>query len=72
MSALERKQAFTQEYGLRLPKSICTCGHVGDGANSEHAGNIGHGKCKKKGCACVNFTWAGWTDYFKQKLASIK
>jgi len=39
------------------PKSMCRCGHTGDGPNSEHANAIalGHGACTQ--CNCVQFTW---------------
>lgn len=37
------------------PKSMCKCGHAGDGEHSDHAGAIGHGKCFC--CNCVKFTW---------------
>jgi hypothetical protein len=50
-------------------KSVCACGHLGDGPNSQHHGtklgsvgkiNNGHGKCCVEGCLCAQFTWAGW------------
>lgn len=50
------------------PKSICKCGHVGDGTISQHHGSViapGHGGCKVEGCNCIQFTWAGWTEEFK-------
>ncbi len=41
---------------------MCSCGHSGDGKNSEHSdylpGAEGHGQCLK--CNCRKFTWAGW------------
>jgi hypothetical protein len=51
------------------PKSICTCGHTGDGPDSQHDasefGVKGHGPCHVEGCTeCVQFSWAAWTpDY---------
>ncbi len=48
------------------PKSICRCGHPGDGPNSDHAARFaeGHGACRVTGCACPQFTWLRWTtDY---------
>lgn len=47
-------------------KSICTCGHVGDGEFSEHVGLNGHGSCKF--CDCEKFTWKKFTDDFKKHL----
>ena len=39
-------------------KSICRCGHTGDGPNSEHDARYaeGHGPCLR--CDCPQFTWA--------------
>lgn len=47
------------------PMSICSCGHTGDGGNSQHArGGFqqGHGACNEAGCNCKQFTWVKWTD----------
>jgi hypothetical protein len=41
-------------------KSVCTCGHTGDGPRSCHNGFNGHGPCAI--CDCEQFTWARWTD----------
>jgi len=41
-----------------LAKSVCICGHTGDGLLSEHEDNLlakGHGACKE--CDCQKFTW---------------
>lgn len=46
------------------PKSLCACGHTGDGENSDHAGDevlSGKGTCLVPGCACVRFTWKQFT-----------
>lgn len=46
-------------------KSVCTCGHTGDGVGSQHEGvglnglSAGHGACKL--CECGRFSWAGWS-----------
>ncbi len=48
------------------PKSVCECGHTGDGAGSQHEGGEhpywflaeGHGPCNVEGCKCVQFTWS--------------
>jgi hypothetical protein len=56
------------------PKSICTCGHTGDGGNSEHEDSAaiaelqGHGKCKVPGCTCQHFQWKEWTEKAKDEL----
>lgn len=51
----------------QIPKSICVCGHSGDGPNSYHADNafvLGHGPCS---CCdgCVKFTWARWSAHYE-------
>lgn len=44
-------------------RSICTCGHIGDGAiGGEHAGMFGHGACRAKDCKCVKFTWKAFIE----------
>jgi hypothetical protein len=53
------------------PMSVCTCGHTGDGGNSQHErGGFqhGHGRCAVKGCNCPQFTWVRWTDEAKNAL----
>jgi len=46
-----------------VPKSVCKCGHSGDGPNSQHKNDYGpdispgHGECKARGCSCIKFTW---------------
>lgn len=58
------------------PASICTCGHTGDGARSQHldgweyADGVeeGHGKCAVDGCACEHFHWSAWTPAAKVTL----
>lgn len=54
------------------PKSVCKCGHTGDGKDSNH-GSMGywadgHGACHVPHCACVKFTWVGWTELFKRYI----
>ena len=53
------------------PKSICTCGHNGDGPKSKHKDildNDGGGECKVKGCSCSRFTWANFTEEFEEYI----
>ena len=58
------------------PKSICTCGHTGDGEDSQHEGQVvgplhlnnGHGSCKVKGCDCQQFTWKEFLPWFEERL----
>ena len=54
---------LSQEYAKHLPLSICTCGHTGDGANSNHVDLLqdGSGSCRVPSCPCRQFTWAKWT-----------
>lgn len=46
------------------PRSVCVCGHTGDGFNSEHEDSIvgGHGSCTVEGCDCQQFTWGGFLE----------
>jgi hypothetical protein len=45
--------------GAKPFKSVCVCGHIGGCLVSEHEDTIepGHGRCKVKGCPCMQFTW---------------
>ena len=57
------------------PKSICVCGHTGDGENSQHGNenySFGSGRCLVPGCDCARFTWKGWTKKFERFLESRK
>lgn len=47
-------------------KSICSCGHIGDGNVTDHAGLQGHGPCAE--CPCCQFTWAGWTPEYERSI----
>ncbi len=62
------KQSKIEE--VRQPKSMCTCGHTGDGYSSEHAsvkiGALGHGRCLR--CHCKQFTWSKWLPWFEAVL----
>ena len=49
-------------------KSLCTCGHVGDGEDTPHRGLIGHGACTVPGCSCLKFTWRSWTPAYETVL----
>ncbi len=53
------------------PRSMCACGHAGDGTGRGHAGEIslhagalGHGSCVFKGCKCVKCTWSEYLPGF--------
>jgi hypothetical protein len=64
------KKAMTKEQ-YNGPRSVCRCGHTGDGEGSEHSALViglgeGHGSCSK--CGCKKFTWAKWTPNFRQLL----
>ena len=51
------------------PKSICKCGHLGDGNFSDHEDALidrGHGKCKV--CDCKMFEWRRFTPAFTEVL----
>lgn len=54
------------------PKSVCTCGHRGDGCASDHAGVLGHGRCLYAGCKCTKFTWKRWTHEFERYIRKTR
>lgn len=65
--------AKEQEVSMRYqgPRSICKCGHTGDGVDSEHDSIIheevsewepGCGECNI--CGCRGFKWVAFTDEF--------
>ena len=60
----------------RGPRSVCGCGHLGDGSDSEHGSvlsvDIGHGACRVAGCACQHFTWTAFTPKFMAALTRTK
>jgi hypothetical protein len=62
------------ELGLvsKKAKSICTCGHTGDGDFSQHADlfQAGHGACLVPGCECEQFSWKSFTPEYEAKLES--
>jgi len=65
VTTLEQALAAAQTKGLTpvvpgdVPggKSVCLCGHRGDGSAAKHAGLIGHGPCTVPGCTCPKFSW---------------
>lgn len=59
------------------PRSLCMCGHTGDGIDSEHSTLIGStedgtGDCLVNGCDCVRFTWKQFTKKFENFLEGGK
>ena len=57
------------------PKSLCYCGHTGDGPGSDHMGLNGHGRCVAAAsdsygnpCRCNQFTWKEWLPEFVEYL----
>ena len=56
------------------PRSLCSCGHLGDGPNSDHGasdlGTPGHGKCNK--CDCKIFSWNKFTNEYQKHLNENK
>jgi hypothetical protein len=62
-------------YSQRAPKSVCTCGHHGDGNASWHDGSgpaRGHGSCFHPGCSCQKFTWKNWTPAYAEFRAKTQ
>ena len=55
-------------------KSVCVCGHVGDGEHTAHFDTFqfGHGACKVEGCDCQQFTWARWTEEMQRAIEKVK
>ncbi|MEE8503990.1 MAG: hypothetical protein V3T26_06025 [candidate division NC10 bacterium] len=55
-------------------KSLCSCGHTGDGSDSAHKDSpeVGHGACLIPGCPCNNFTWARWMTAFEAALGYVQ
>ncbi len=57
------------------PKSLCQCGHTGDGENSDHANEQvsgGSGACLVPGCVCGRFTWKQFTKKYETFLERSK
>ena len=59
------------------PKSLCKCGHDGDGSVSDHKDAAlglakGHGACKVADCPCKRFTWVSYSPSFKLALEARK
>lgn len=54
------------------PRSLCECGHPGDGEGGAHKGIGGHGFCTAAGCKCLQFTWREFLPEFEQALKKIE
>jgi hypothetical protein len=57
------------------PKSICMCGHTGDGEGSQHDNGVaapGHGKCLVSACSCSQFSWARFSKKYENFVALRK
>lgn len=54
------------------PKSVCLCGHTGDGMESQHEDTMspGHGPCKL--CECRKFTWAKYLPAGEVAVAEMQ
>lgn len=63
---LMRRREFASTYPL--PKSLCSCGHTGDGPLSAHIDDLefGHGRCRI--CDCTRFAWSSFTMSFQEDL----
>lgn len=57
-------------------KSICKCGHSGDGQDSQHQDAclppFGHGPCRVRRCGCRKFKWAYWMPAFEAALGYVQ
>lgn len=60
-SMMQEKQRKWMALRDIQPRGICTCGHTGDGANSDHKDllALGHGSCRE--CDCPQFSWRSMT-----------
>lgn len=67
-SDVDRRMVLATGYAQKAPKSVCYCGHTGDGANSQHdtapRSGEGHGECTVATCGCTRFTWKNITPEF--------
>jgi hypothetical protein len=55
------------------PKSICKCGHLGDGEGGDHEDGIllkGHGRCKI--CDCKMFEWKKFVSSFEELVDRVQ
>jgi hypothetical protein len=54
-------ETFNSRFGSKA-KSLCSCGHTGDGEGGDHGDTLafGHGPCLVPGCSCRHFTWVKW------------
>lgn len=73
MSSKSIDEIRTIAHNWEGPKSICYCGHNGDGYPSQHSDHtkgyaliVGHGPCKVRGCECKRFTWEKFTPEFDE------
>lgn len=68
IAALNYARAWINQEGFLGPRSVCECGHEGDGYPSDHGegvgGGPGHGPCWVEGCSCKQFTFRGFTRDF--------
>ena len=57
-----------------LPKSVCYCGHKGDGPHGDHGDykdGEGLGGCNYEGCLCGMFKWKAWLPEAKRVLREM-
>ena len=61
-----KSDVWAARNAVKNGKSVCTCTHRGDGADSQHAGTVipgggevnnGHGECLVHDCPCMKFSW---------------
>lgn len=52
------------------PRSLCTCGHTGDGSKSLHQDTVepGHGACLMDDCDCRKFVWESWLPWVEAEM----
>ena len=66
--AEKRRALFSQ---IMVAKSLCSCGHSGDGEPGDHGPLDGHGACRVPGCDCKHFIWAGYLSHIEDMLDAV-
>jgi hypothetical protein len=68
----EEQREQSRAYAMTKPKSICQCGHTGDGEGSQHSSSgvwsAGHGACVVPGCSCLRFRWERFREAYRTTM----
>lgn len=73
---LKKRQEVSAKY--KGPRSLCMCGHHGDGVGidsggnvNDHGGFLGHGYCTYIDCKCDKFTFKNFTPEFQSVVDNV-